>query len=360
MLNMTKRILITGAGGSAASNVIQSLRMNRESLYLVGSDINPYLLELTAGLDKKYILPPASHPSYLGKLNKLIQIEHIEFIHAQPDSEVFALSRLRDKVHAKLFLPDSNTIAICQDKMKLNSFLSQSGVPMPKTIQLTNNRSLKDAFKLLQNHPLHPVWIRTKTGAGSKASLPIISVSIAEKWIEFWIQLRRLRYTDFIACEFLPGTDIAFQSVWNDGKLVTSATRMRLSYVFGEYTLSGQSSSPAVAKSIHRDDVNEYAIKAVQTLDPHATGIFCIDMKENAQSQPRITEINCGRFFTTSNFFSTAGCNMPSIVVKLAYHEPVSGVLKVNAVPSGWYWIRTIDMGTKLVKGEKWTSKKVT
>jgi hypothetical protein len=67
-----KRILVTGAGGAPGANFIASLRLvKEESLYIVGADINKYHLELTEGLDAKYILPTVDSSDYLDKLNEI-------------------------------------------------------------------------------------------------------------------------------------------------------------------------------------------------------------------------------------------------------------------------------------------------
>jgi hypothetical protein len=44
--DVMKRMLVTGAGGPAGINFISSLRMTDEELYIVGSDINTWHLEL--------------------------------------------------------------------------------------------------------------------------------------------------------------------------------------------------------------------------------------------------------------------------------------------------------------------------
>ena len=70
---MKKRILVTGAGGSAAHNYIESLRHNekKESFFIVGADMKKYHIEL-ANVDKRYIIPEVSNKNYLAKLNQLI------------------------------------------------------------------------------------------------------------------------------------------------------------------------------------------------------------------------------------------------------------------------------------------------
>lgn len=353
-----KRILITGVGGSAGANFIKSLRMSKDDFFLIGTDVNKYHLELVEGLDKKYIVPPATSPIYIDKLNRLIVLEKIEFVHPQPDIEVRVLGSNRKKIKAKTLLPANKTIQSCQDKMELNKQLEKKNIPVPQSFHLKNKNDLNLALKnLLKNH--EQVWLRAIKGAGSKASLPIKEIEQGDQWIRYWVTMKGLKYTDFMASEFLPGKEFAFQSIWKDGRIVTSQARIRAEYVFGNLTPSGQSSSPSVAVTVHREDVNEIATNAIKAIDKKATGIFCVDMKENKQGVPCITEINCGRFFTTNNFFSAAGSNMPYFYIKMAYGEKLPPLRKYNAIPEGLYWVRMIDMGYKLVKGEKWSSKEI-
>jgi carbamoyl-phosphate synthase large subunit len=160
--------------------------------------------------------------------------------------------------------------------------------------------------------------------------------------------------------EFLPGKEYAFQSVWHQGTLLMSQARERKEYVFGNLTPSGQSSSPSVAMTVHNQEVNELCTQAILAVDHQATGVFCVDMKTDKNNTIKVTEINAGRFFTTSYFFSQAGANMPYYYTKVGIDGSVEHSLKpYNNIPEGWYWIRNIDIGYKLIKGEAWTSKAI-
>jgi carbamoylphosphate synthase large subunit len=350
-----KRLLVTGAGGSAASNFIKSLRMVTEKFYIVGIDTNHYHLELS-NAEKTYIVPPANSIEYLSSINRIIVREKIDLIHPQPEEEVSFLAKNKGKVKCRVFLPKRETIKICQNKISTYKTLKQSEVPVGFSYFLRNKRDLEKALNQLLKHN-RKVWVRAIKGAGSKASLPVNNLEHAKNWISYWEEMRKLGYGNFMVSEFLPGKEFAFQSIWKNGNIITSQARERIEYVFGNLTPSGQSSSPAVAKTVHRSDVNKTASDAIKTIDSKATGIFCVDLKENNSGIPCVMEINAGRFFTTSNFFSEAGSNMPYYYIKMAFGEKLPNLPKYNAIPENWYWIRAIDMGYKLVKKEKWKER---
>jgi len=159
--------------------------------------------------------------------------------------------------------------------------------------------------------------------------------------------------------EFLPGHEYAWQSLWWQGKLVTAQARERLEYIFGNLTPSGQTSSPSVAKTVNRDDINEVGQSAVKAVSSKPHGVYCVDMKEGADGIPKVTEINIGRFFTTSNFFAHAGLNMPDMYLELGLTGKLSKPPKqLNPLSDNLYWVRMIDMGFKLVKDGQWNSRK--
>jgi carbamoyl-phosphate synthase large subunit len=354
-----KRILVTGAGGPAASNFIKSLRMGTENFYIVGTDTNPLHLEL-APVDASYLLPRCDNPSYIPRLNEIIKKEMIDLVHPQPDIEVSIISERREEIDAKTFLPSKETIRTCQDKMDLAKVIQKNDVSRPISFPIRNKYDLNRALRSLLDLNPDKAWLRAVKGAGGRASLPIKDAKHGEMWIDYWKKNRGLDWDSFMISEYLPGSEFAFQSIWKDGEVITSQARERLEYLFAYLTPSGQTSSPTVAKTVHREDVNMIATNAVMAVDKSASGVFCVDLKENTKGVPCVTEINSGRFFTTSNFFSEAGVNMPYMYIKLAFNEPFERPPKFNPLPEGWYWIRLMDMGHKLIKGEKWKNRKLT
>ncbi|HWH08048.1 MAG TPA: ATP-grasp domain-containing protein [Candidatus Thermoplasmatota archaeon] len=347
-----RTLLVTGGGGSAARNVVDSLRVADEPYRIVLSDVSKYFLPLVEA-DAKYLVPPATAPEYVDAVNAIVAAEGVDFVHPQPDVEVKMVGKLRGRIHARTKLPADATIELCQDKMRFNEVLAKKGVPAPRSILVKDEAGVADAMRQL---PGDTYWVRAIRGYGSRAAIPVKTPRQADQWIRYWIEMKGLKYDDFMVAEYLPGREFAFQSIWHEGKLVTSQARERVQSILGHLVPSGQTSSPSVARTVRRADVNQVATDAVLAADPRPDGVFCVDLKENAQGVPCVTEINCGRFFTTSNFFARAGANMPHWHVKLAMGDKLPELPRHDALPADLYWVRMLDMGHKVVTEQEWAA----
>ena len=354
-MQSAKRILVCGAGGSAGINFIRSLRLADEPFYIVAADMNRWHLELPDA-DAVYALPQCLAPDYLETLNRVVERERIDLVHAQPDMEVEVLSANRKRLAARTWLPAHSGLLVCRDKVATNRVLSQAGVAIPVSYKVERLKDLPRLLDELQaRHEL--AWVRMVRGAGSRGALPVRTGRQAGAWIRYWRHMRPLESMDFMICEFLPGREFAFQSVWKDGEIVTSQARERLEYCFGNLMPSGQSSTPSVARTVHDPRVNELCTRAVRAIDANATGVFCVDVKENVDGLPCVTEINAGRFFTTSDFFAQLGANMPHTYVKLALGEDPGPLPQYNATEAGLYWVRILDGGPRLVREDEWRAR---
>ncbi|MCW3980256.1 MAG: ATP-grasp domain-containing protein [Candidatus Bathyarchaeota archaeon] len=351
---MTKRILITGAGGPAGVNFTLSLKLAQEKMTLVGTEANEHYSTLAA-TDEVYVIPDAEAPNYVERINELVERENIEFVHPQPDIEVLAISENRERIQAKTFLPSKETVRICQDKLNSAEIWRRRGIPVARTLELNSKADVEKAFTELGT----PLWIRARRGAGGKGSTPADNPETALSWINYWKS--RHHNWGFIAQEHLQGRNIGFHSIWKEGELVTSMTRERLQYIYPNLAPSGVTGTPSVQRTIHDPRANKTGTEAVLAIDSSFTGIACVDLKENSDSIPYITEINPGRMFTTSFFFSYASkkllnnynANFPYLYVLLAYKEALPTMAKYNILPKDLYWIRHIDAPAKLLKDGK-------
>lgn len=349
-----KRALITGAGGPAAINFIMSLKIVPEKIYLVGTDTS-YYNSCLAPTDSIHIVPEAVETGYIDAVNEIIRKERVGFVHPQPDIEVKVISENRERLEANVFLPTKRAIRICQDKLQSAKLWLKRGVPTAKTMELQGESDVEKAFEQLGT----PLWIRARHGAGGRGSTPVSNKETALSWIQYWKS--RGEKWEFIAQEFLKGRNLGFHSLWKDGELITSMARERIEYIYPHIAPSGITGTPLVQRTIHDEKINDVVTRAILAIDPNYNGIACVDLKENNEGVPCVTEINAGRMFTTSFFFSYASkilnnnyfANIPYLYVKLAYKEVVPDTLRYNVLPEELYWIRHIDAPAKLVKDGK-------
>jgi phosphoribosylamine-glycine ligase len=349
-----KRILCTGAGGPAGINFVMSLRLAPEKMFIVGTEANEHYLHL-AMTEKKYHVPRAIDPGYVDRLNEISSREKIEFLHAQPDVEVEAVSENREKIRANVFLPSKAAVKVTQDKLASAKIWRQKGIPVARTLEIRGEADIDRAFEEFGS----PIWIRARHGAGGKGSTPADNKETALSWIRYW-KARKVPW-DFTAQEHLPGRNIAFHSLWKNGDLVVSMARERLEYIYAYLAPSGITGTPSVQRTVHDATVNKIGTEAVLAIDSRFNGIASVDLKENTEGVPCVTEINPGRMFTTSYFFSFAssklrgdyGVNIPYLYVCLAYKESIPELPKYDLLPAGVYWIRHMDAPARLVKDGK-------
>ncbi len=353
-----KRVLVTGAGGSPGVNFIQSLKEAPEPIEVIAADCNAHHLQWPP-VAKRHLVPTCDHPEYIEALNDIIEKEGINFVHPQPDVEVAILSRARHKLNARTMFSEQSTIDVLQDKATTGALWEKAGIRKQPTLLIDAEDDLTTAVFTFG----FPFWLRASTGAGARGSTLVENIDTARHWIGYW-QARGCNW-QFIAEEYLPGRDYAWQSLWHNGELVTSMARERLEYIYPHLAPSGRTGTPIVAATVHDDRLNEMGIRCVKAIDPKATGIFSVDLRENILGEPVPTEINCGRFFTTSLFFTRAGVNMPYLYLKLAFEEELPKVAATNPVPAGLLWLRHMDCPTVLIREDQiqcntpWTERSV-
>lgn len=342
-------VLLTGAGGSASANFHDALRRSGRGYRVVGADSSAVRLHLSQA-DERVLIPRADDARYEDALQAVIKQSGAEVVHPQPDPEVLAIGSLRDVLPAATYLPSQDALMAAADKSAFARVMVSAGVPVPESAEFTSMDSVTEVTRdALDRH--EQVWVRARRGAGARASLPVHRPDQALAWVRWWVDEKGLQADDFMAAEFLPGREFAYQSIWQEGGLVAGQARQRVEYLYGHLTPHGQTSTPSVARTVREPAVDELALAAIRALDPIPRGAYCVDIKEAADGSPRVTEINAGRFFTTSNFFAAAGLNMPDMLMRCALGERLPRVGSSPLEPD-LYWIRMVDMGHILVPGE--------
>ena len=148
--------------------------------------------------------------------------------------------------------------------------------------------------------------------------------------------------------EMLPGREFAYQSVWQDGELVAGpgarARRVPLRPPHAERAdldPVGRAHGARTRGRRPRDPCDPRARSRARAACTASTS------RSRRAASPKVTEINAGRFFTTSNFFAAAGLNMPDMLDPRARSASGSTRSAARPLPADLYWIRMVDMGLR-------------
>jgi hypothetical protein len=339
-----KRILVTSAGGSPAVNFTRSLRKAPEGFYIIGVDANKYCL-WRAEVDERYLVPKALDVRYIPIINEVINETHPDMLHVQHSEEVPVISGYRDELNTRTFLPNHESVKICDDKVESFKRWEAAGLKVPQTLLIKSENDIKTAFENFGGK----VWLRAVRGSGGSGAAPATD----PEWAKFWVAIHK-GWGRFSASEYLSPDSVIWQSIWRDGELVVAQGRKRLYWELGNRVLSGVTGITGAGLLISDTAVDKIAQEAILSIDRHPNGIWGVDMTYDEDGVPNPTEINIARFFTTHQFFTEAGLNMPYIYVKLALEEELPEIpQRLNPLPSNLVWIRGVDFVPKLITLEQ-------
>lgn len=340
-------VLVTGAGGGGSNNLIRGLRKMGYDGKIVGTNISRYYNAKSIA-DENYHIPRGGEDGYLDALNRVIEVECVDLVIPNNGTEVREISRRRDEVNARTFLPPHRDIELCQDKLELTEYLRERGISAPVSRAIHDLDDIPEIFNELDGETL---WLRMRHGSGSKGATKVKTVEQAHYWIKYWEEMRGIERGEFTLCEYLPGRDYAFQSIWKSGELVLSKHLERLSYYGGDNRASGQSSTPQVGKLLYDDRVQKICEEAIRAVNNSATGMYSIDLKEDADGNPYVTEINIGRFCMITNAFNEVGNhNMADLYIQLAHgQEPSVENPRRDIGDETTYLVRELDTEPLLI-----------
>jgi len=306
-----RRLILLGAGGPAGFNFVCALRGTylMQGLQLVLVDSNALHLELCR--DHAAWMPERNPPT-LRHVMPAVDWEHLAantwgrdaLVHAQPDVLVEQLSAARDRpvdgVRAGVtFMPGPRTIAMCQDKFA-TAHAWRAHHLVEHEPQLVSFRA---DLAAAERDIGYPMWIRARRGAGARHASFADSRDVAGTWINYLVH--RFGAEDLVVQGYLPGRDYAVTLLYWRGAVQGVLTRERLEYLYPQHAVSGRTGTPVVAALVRNERVEAAAELAVRAVSeavgeaPH--GVYCVDLREDAHGLPRPTEINAGRFFTTSH-----------------------------------------------------------
>ncbi|HUH99696.1 MAG TPA: hypothetical protein VLY65_01510 [Nitrososphaerales archaeon] len=358
------RVIVTGSGGLAGVNFVRALRASSTDYYIVGTDFNKYHL-LYPDVDSRYLTPRHSDRTFIARVREIATKEKADFLHPQPSSEAYVISSNRKSLRCKVFLPSPRVMRIGQDKLLSQEKLEAKGVSVAKTFPVWRKADVREGFSKLGM----PLWVRARRGAGGRLSLLCRDATEASLWIELWVRRGTATYDEFVLQEYLPGRNIAWDSIWKGGKLVTSFSRERLEYPFKHISPSGITGTPSVSRIIRYPGLDDLGQRAVKAIDPAPSGAYSVDVKESSTGRPCITEVDTGKFHSTMPLWGYIAvkhlglpeyANLADLYVRLGMGEDVKEMPpKTDLIPEGYYLLRDMDVGAYLWREDDGSKQKV-
>lgn len=353
--------MVTGSGGTGGINFIQALRLSEkqqnQKYFIVSTDHNPHFLNF-ADADVKVVSPRHDDATFLPLIMELIEKYKIDFLQPHPSSEARIVAenlQLFKKTHAKTFLPAPSSIA--PDKLEIHNALARNHVPVPKTSEVKTFADIERAFEEIGA----PLWIRARRGAGGRLGLKVDNVEQAKHWVELNRLQHRAVMADFVVQQYLPGRDLAFDSLWFKGQLITSFCRERLEYFLKHISLSGITGTPTIARTLIDDKISQVGVEAVRALDTAPHGFYSTDMKEDTCGNCVVTEVD-GKWHTTAPLWGYAFAkaldkpelNLTQQYLKLALDGKTDGAIPTfNLFPEDYFLVRQLDTGVILEHEDK-------
>ncbi|PKL50538.1 MAG: transcriptional regulator [Planctomycetes bacterium HGW-Planctomycetes-1] len=118
--------------------------------------------------DKKFIVPPTNHKSYIKRLLKIVKQTNVKLLIPTIDLDLQILADNREKFAAAgctVLISKPNVVKICQDKRKTFKFLVKNGFDTPNTLtrrQLLGRKNLG-----------YPCFLKPWDGHASKGTIKV-------------------------------------------------------------------------------------------------------------------------------------------------------------------------------------------
>lgn len=290
-----KNILVFPCGSEIGLEIHRSLKYSIHFNLIGGSSVNDH----GKFIYENYIgnIPFHNAPEFIEILKNIVRENNIDAIYPAMDAVADTLKSNESIIGCQVIGSTMETNAICASKKKTYHAL-KGLVPIPKWSEN------------LDSDLEYPLFIKPDVGYGSR------NVSLAtskESALNFTSS--RGKETDFVFCEYLPGTEYTvdcFSDRHGELLFVGARKRARIS--------NGISVNTIEAKE-HHDIFQQYAIEINKQLKPRGAWFF--QMKENHLGQPVLLEV-AARLGGSSSYFRAKGVNFAMLSVFDAFNLSVA------------------------------------
>ncbi|MCE8924280.1 hypothetical protein [Bacteroides ovatus] len=302
------KILIAGACAVTGRSIARSLQISKvfgDDLELIGTDISVNMYGFYEKLYKKiYIMPKGFGEDYDTMINGIIKRENIDAAIVVPEREVMHWAEHSFPV--PYLVPDIKFCDIAISKERLFELLKDTDW-IPKSQKLCKELLEDKSFtKNLQ----YPLWIRDASDGTASGKGAFKANCIDD--IRAWMLINKTS-EHFQISEFLPGKNYGCFCLYKNGELKKVAVAERIEYLMSKIAVSGITGNTCKGKLLNDKKVSNLAQQVVKFVCDHTNtvmnGMIVVDMKADAEGNPKVTEINI-RHVAFSSSFANAGFNM--------------------------------------------------
>lgn len=160
------KVLVTGAGALLGQGIIKSLKMAKTAFEIVALDPDPR----AAGLfwaDRGHLVPFASDPSYLERVESILQREKPDAVLVGTDVELSIFAEHRERLErtyeTHIVVSRPEVVRIADDKWLTYQFLKSRGLPCPASALPTEPGAVDELVKEVG----FPLIVKPRIGARS-------------------------------------------------------------------------------------------------------------------------------------------------------------------------------------------------
>jgi carbamoyl-phosphate synthase large subunit len=265
------RILFTCAGRRI--ELIQAFGQAAQSL---GIELAVHAADVESHFAAAYVaqrahrVPQTQSAEYIPALLEIARREKIDLVVPLIDTELPALSEARERfaqAGCHVIISSARIVQICRDKLETFRFLTEKGIPVPRTWK-------PDQIMARKQHEF-PYFLKPRFGSASKGNAVVRNQADLESLVP--------RVQDAIIQELLPGTEHTLDVYAGfDGQPRCVVPRRRVEVRGGEVTK---------ALTVKHDGIAQAGLRVVEALG-ECRGVITIQLFLGPDGQIRVIEVN--------------------------------------------------------------------
>lgn len=311
-------VLVTGVGAcGVGEGIAKAVRMaGRYDLIAVNADANaPELFEV----DHRYLVPTAHEPEYIETIQRICTEHGVRAVlpGSEPEAKVLAPRKSEfSSAGVALLTNPSSVVDMCQDKWRTFQFLSEKGLPTPRTFRPKVDPDFRGSLGF-------PMILKPRTGHASQHVFLVRDEAELKTHLEHFDRI----HVEPIVQEYIAGDEeYTCSTLIGDNLEILGSIAMR------RYLMGGFSQRVVIEDNpIARRNTEEVA-KVLGAWGP--INVQC----RLSDGQYSIFEINA-RFSGSAPFRAMAGFNEPDIMIQYV----LTGLAPPSTVSYGLVGMRRLE-----------------